>query len=260
MIKIALTQLRPVADKDVSLRNVEYYAGIAASNSADLIVFPEYYMFYSQYKEVIAKNSEPLNGNYVKKLREISQVNKIGIITGINELYDHNYYDTAVFVNNGELVNYYRKSHLYDAFGYKESDIYTIGNGPFKISKIGNINFGMLICYDIRFPEVFRNYSLNDADMVILISAWFAGPMKEEQWLSLVSARALENTVYLATSNMIGGGFTGITTFTDPIGAIRSRAAEEEDVVYVYVDPERLAAVRKKMPVLKQRRPEIYKL
>ena len=63
MIKIALTQLRPVADKDISLRNVEYYAGIAASNSADLIVFPEYYMFYSQYKEVIAKNSEPLNGN-----------------------------------------------------------------------------------------------------------------------------------------------------------------------------------------------------
>ena len=59
---------------------------------------------------------------------------------------------------------------------------------------------------------------------------------------------------------MIGGGFTGITTFTDPIGAIRDRAAEEEDVVYAYVDPERLAAVRKKMPVLKQRRPEIYKL
>lgn len=260
MVKIALTQLKPVADKDVSLRNIEYYSGIAASNSADLIVFPEYYMFYSPYKEAITKNSEPLNGNYVKRLQEISQSNKIGIITGINELYDRNYYDTAVFINDGKLQNYYRKTHLYDAFGYKESDIYTYGNGPFKVSEIGNITFGMLICYDIRFPEVFRNYSLNDADLIILISAWFAGPMKEEQWLSMVSTRALENTVYLATSNMVGGGFTGITTFTDPIGAIINRSAEEEDIIYVSINPERLSAVRKKMPVLKQRRPELYKL
>ncbi|NOL59333.1 carbon-nitrogen hydrolase family protein [Ferroplasma acidiphilum] len=260
MVKIALTQLKPVADKDVSLRNIEYYAGTAAANSADLIVFPEYYMFYSQYKDAIIRNAEVLNGNYIKRIKEISRTNKIGIITGINEVYDHNYYDTAVYVNDGELLNYYRKSHLYDAFGYRESDIYTYGNGPFKISKIGNINFGMLICYDIRFPEVFRNYSLNDADMVILISAWFAGPIKEEQWLSLVSTRALENTTYLATSNMIGGGFTGITTFTDPIGAIINRAAEDEDIIYSIIDTDRISTVRKKMPVLKQRRPELYKL
>ncbi len=260
MLKVALTQLRPVADKDISIRNIEYYSGIAASNSAGLIVFPEYYMFYSPYKETVIKNSEPLNGNYVKRLKEISSENKIGIITGINEIYDHNYYDTAVFVQNGELDNYYRKVHLYDAFGYKESDIYTYGNGPFKISSMDNVNFGMLICYDIRFPEVFRNYSLNDVDMIVLISAWFSGPMKEEQWLSLVSARALENTVYLATSNMVGGAFTGITTFTDPIGAITARAAEDEGIIYATVDTERIAAVRKKMPVLRQRRPELYKL
>jgi predicted amidohydrolase len=260
MLKIALTQLNPVAEKDISLRNIEYYSGVAASNSADLIVFPEYYMFYSPYKDNVIKNSEPLNGNYIKKLKEISIVNKIGIITGINEVYDNNYYDTAVFIHEGELSNYYRKSHLYDAFGYKESDIYTYGNGPFKISRIGGINFGMLICYDIRFPEVFRNYSLNDVDMIVLISAWFSGPVKGEQWLSLVSVRALENTVYLATSNMVNGGFTGITTFTDPIGTIRNRAAEDEDMIYATVDPERIAAVRKKMPVLRQRRPELYKL
>ena len=260
MLKIALTQLKPVADKDISLRNIEYYSGIAAANSSDLIVFPEYYMFYSPYRDTVIKNSEPLNGNYVRRLKEISRNSKISVIAGINEVYDGNYYDTAVFIQDGELSNYYRKSHLYDAFGYKESDIYTYGNGPFKISRIAGINFGMLICYDIRFPEVFRNYSMNDADMIVLISAWFAGTMKEEQWLSLVSVRALENTVYLATSNMVGGGFTGITSFTDPIGAIRTRAAEDEDVIYATVDTERIAAVRKKMPVLRQRRPELYKL
>ncbi|WMT52069.1 MAG: carbon-nitrogen hydrolase family protein [Ferroplasma sp.] len=260
MLKIALTQLRPVADKDISLRNIEYYSGIAASNSSELIVFPEYYMFYSPYRDAVIKNSESLNGNYVRRLKEISQNNRISIIAGINEVYDGNYYDTAVFIQDGELSNYYRKSHLYDAFGYKESDIYTYGNGPFKISRVGGVNFGMLICYDIRFPEVFRNYSMNDADIIILISAWFAGTMKEEQWLSLVSVRALENTVYLATSNMVGGGFTGISSFTDPIGAIRARAAEDEDIVYATVDLERIAAVRKKMPVLRQRRPELYKL
>ncbi len=258
MVKIALTQLRPVGDKDVSIRNIEHYASIAAG-TADLIVFPEYYMFYSPFKEKIEKESETLNGEYIKKLIDISSRYKIGIITGINESYNGNYYDTAVYVNNGSLVNYYRKTHLYDAFGYKESDIYTYGNGPFKISGVGDINFGMLICYDIRFPEVFRNYSLNDVDVIILISAWFAGPIKEEQWLSLVSVRALENTVYLATSNLIGDGFTGITSFTDPIGTIVKRSAEDEDIIYCDIDRERINNVRKKMPVLKQRRPELYK-
>ncbi|MEM0140169.1 MAG: nitrilase-related carbon-nitrogen hydrolase [Ferroplasma sp.] len=259
MIKVALTQLKPVADKDISIRNIEHYAATAASNSANLIVFPEYYMFYSSSRDAITKNSETLSGDYVKKLIGISTIYNIGIITGINELYNGNYYDTAVYVNNGILANYYRKTHLYDAFGYRESDIYTYGNGPFKISTIGDVNFGMLICYDIRFPEVFRNYSMNDADAIILISAWFAGPVKEEQWLSLISVRALENTVFLGTSNLIGDGFTGITSFTDPIGTVICRSSESEDLIYCNIDKERLSAVRKKMPVLKQRRPELYR-
>jgi len=259
MIKIALTQLNPVYNKNESLKNIEYYSNIASKNNSDLIVFPEYYMFYSSNKKDIINNSETLEDNYIKNVKKIALNNNINIITGINEKNENNYYDTAVYINNnGELLNYYRKTHLYDAFNYKESNIYNYGNGPFNIFKINDINLGILICYDIRFPEVFRKYSLNNADCIIIISGWFSGPVKEEQWLSLVSVRALENTVYIGTSNLIGDGFTGITSFVDPIGVITNRCSEDYGIIYSIVDNERIKKVRKIMPLLNQRRKELY--
>ena len=260
MVKVALTQLKPVCDKNESLKNIEYYSGIASGNTSDLIVFPEYYMFYSSNKNDIIDKSETLDGSYVNTIKKIAKNNNINIITGINEKDKDKYYDTAIYINkSGELLSYYRKTHLYDAFNYKESDVYDYGNGPFNTFKIGNINLGMLICYDIRFPELFRNYSLNGVDAIIMISGWFSGPIKEEQWLSLVSVRALENTVYIGTSNLIGGGFTGITSFVDPIGIITNRCTEDENIIYSTIDTERIKKVRKIMPLLNQRRPELYR-
>ncbi len=260
MIKVALTQLKPVHDKNISLKNIEYYSGIASKNNSDLIVFPEYYMFYSNNKNDIVNGSETLDGNYINNVKKIAADNNINIITGINEKNGNNYYDTSIYINkNGELSNYYRKTHLYDAFDYKESDIYNYGNGPFNIFKINDINLGMLICYDVRFPEVFRSYSLNNADAVVIISGWFSGPVKEEQWLSLISVRALENTIFIGTSNLIGDGFTGITSFVDPIGIIINRCSESENIIYSTIDGERIKNVRKIMPLLNQRRPELYR-
>ncbi len=260
MVKIALTQLKPVYDKNESLKNIEYYSGIASENNSDLIVFPEYYMFYSSNKSDIIDKSETLDGSYVNNIKKIAKNNNINIITGINERDNNKLYDTAIYVNkDGELSGYYRKTHLYDAFNYRESDVYDYGDGPFNTFKIDNISLGILICYDVRFPELFRNYSLNGVDAVIIISGWFSGPVKEEQWLSLVSVRALENTVYIGTSNLIGGGFTGIASFVDPIGIITNRCAEDENIIYSTVDTERIKRVRKIMPLLNQRRPELYK-
>ena len=260
MIRIALTQLNPPETKEKSLENIENYARLASKNHADLVVFPEYYMCY--YKGIKpADEAENIHGGYVQTLEKISQKYKIDIITGIHEKYENRIYDTAVYINKySGISSYYRKTHLYDAFGFKESDLYSHGNGPFDIFKINDFKIGMVICYDIRFPEIFRNYSLNSADLIVIISGWFSGPVKEEQWLNLVSVRALENTFYVASSNLVGGDFTGISTVADPIGVIINRCAEAPGIIYSDLDLNRINDVRGKMPVLSQRRPELYRL
>lgn len=261
MIKIGMTQLKPVYDRETSLKNIEKYSKIASQNGADLIIFPEYYMSYANNKQELLKISEEIDGKYVQSLEKIAKSNSIHIITGVNERDQGKIYDTSVYINSQKgFTAKYRKTHLYDAFGYKESDIYEHGNGPFDVFTVNDIKIGMMICYDIRFPEVVRNYSLQGADLVVIISAWFAGPIKEEQWLNLVSVRALENTVFFATSNLVGDQFTGITSMADPIGIIKNRCAENEDLIYSVIDKDRLMDVRKTMPVLEQRRPELYKI
>ncbi len=261
MIKIGMTQLKPVYDKEMSLKNIEKYSKIASQNDADLVIFPEYYMSYANNKEELSKISEEIDGKYMQSLEKIAKSNDVNIITGINERDGDKIYDTSVYINSHSgFTTKYRKTHLYDAFGYKESDMYSYGRGPFDIFTVNDIKIGMMICYDIRFPEVVRNYSLQGADLVVTISGWFAGPIKEEQWLNLVSVRALENTVFFATSNLVGDKFTGITSLADPIGIIRNRCAENEDLIYSIIDKDRLMDVRKTMPLLDQRRPDLYKI
>ncbi|AAT43545.1 carbon-nitrogen hydrolase family protein [Picrophilus oshimae] len=251
MIRIALTQIHSSMDKESNLEKLRKYTEIAASNGADLIVFPEYFMFYSNDKKYLNENAEPINGIWVKNVIKIFNENSISGIVCINELNDNNVFDTAVYIS-GDVKGYYRKKMLYDAFGYRESDIYKSGNGPFNLYRINDISFGILICYEIRFPELFRNYSKNGADMIIIPSGWFSGPVKEEQWLSLLRARALENTVYIASSNQIYGDFTGISAVADPIGIISERAGESETMIFYDVKKERINDVRQKMPLLEQ--------
>ncbi len=251
MIRIALTQLESSKDKERNLEKLKRYTEMAARHDADLIVFPEYFMFYSNNRKYLFENAEDINGDWVKNAVKIFNDNSINGIVCINELKNNDVFDTAVYISGG-VKGYYRKKMLYDAFGYKESDIYKSGDGPFNIYRINDISFGILICYEVRFPELFRRYSLNGADMVVIPSGWFSGPVKEEQWLSLIRSRALENTIYVASSNQIGSYFTGISAIADPIGIISERANESESLILYDIEKNRIDDVRRKMPLLEQ--------
>jgi deaminated glutathione amidase len=140
-------------------------------------------------------------------------------------------YNTAVaFDGAGELVASYRKLHLFDAFGHRESEEVAPGSAPVLVTLAG-MRTGLEICYDVRFGELSRALAVAGADLLVLPAAWAAGPLKEEHWLTLVRARAIENTVWVAAAGQVPDpdepptrAATGIgrSILVDPLGVVRS--------------------------------------
>ncbi|MEM3193205.1 MAG: carbon-nitrogen hydrolase family protein [Candidatus Parvarchaeota archaeon] len=263
-LKIALTQLTASREKDENLKKIKKYAKEAAENKSDLVVFPEVFMFYFGTDEDLNlkfEKSESIDGKFVDSVKRISKEYHINIIFGMHEKSSDRpkTYNTTLAINEqGEVINLYRKTHLYDAFGMKESDQNVPGTDRPKIFKINDFNIGVIVCYEIRFPEMARILALDGADLIVVPSAWVKGYNKEDFWLSTVKTRAMENTVYIGTSNQIGNVYTGIAAFVDPLGILIERATEEEGMIIQRVKRERIIQARKILPLLSQRNTSIY--
>ena len=175
----------------------------------------------------------------------------------------HSYrvFDTVVLINNnGDLVSQYRKLHLYDALGFKESTKLLAGSKLFTpiTSPIGKI--GTLICYDLRFPELSRILALKGSGSLIAPSGWVQGTMKEDHWMIMCKARAIENGVYLIAPNQIGNIFCGRSLIVDPFGIVVTDMGNKEGFEIVDLDLDRINSVRKTLPLLKNRRKDVYKI
>lgn len=265
MIRLAVVQLGTGKDKAENIAKMRTWVGRISASKPDLIVFPEGYMFYSpgEPKEVVYENSESLDGSWVNSVSKVAKDYNVSIVAGMFEKDREakRVFNTTLYVGSkGELEHVYRKGHLYDAFGYKESDVFASGDGPLKVVTIGDVKFGVCVCYELRFPEVARTYALSGADLLVIPTAWVRGLLKEEHLLTLAKARSIENTMYVAISAQIGGVYTGISAVFDPMGVATSRASETESYIISEISRERIIEVRQKMPVLNQRRSDLYKL
>ncbi|MCC6032873.1 MAG: nitrilase, partial [Desulfurococcaceae archaeon] len=125
---------------------------------------------------------------------------------------------------------------------------------------IGKAKIAVAICFDIRFPELFRIYSLNGAELVVIPSAWFKGPLKEETLSFLARARAHENTIYVAVAVQYGDEYTGRSLVVDPWGTQILDLGVGEKYYELDVDIDLVSEVRKKLPVLQLRRTDLYRL
>lgn len=265
-IRVSSTQLKSETCKDDNIRKIEIYTKKASELQSDLIVYPESFMFYSPVEEtadIRAVKAENIEGGFVTRIRELSRDYGISQIVGIHESIpgDKRVYNTVVVVDKkGEIATVYRKTHLYDAFNFRESLIYKASGNAFQIFELNGMKIGMMVCYEIRFPEIARYLTVQGADLIVVPSAWVRGFGKEEQWLTLIKARALENTVYMVTSNQIGNVYAGITSVVDPMGVIISRTSEDEGMVTVDISKERVEGVRRNLPSLSQRRTELYSI
>ncbi len=259
-VAIAVAQFAPGEDKAANLEHLRDLATTAASRGAKLVVFPEY---SSHFSPALGAQSlaaaETLDGRFVAGLEAIAKVLDIHIVAGMLESCDEDdgrFFNTLVALDpHGALVAKYRKVHLYDAFGQKESD--WVVPGPIEEPEtfaLGDLRVGLQTCYDIRFPEVTRRLVDAGADLIVLPSEWVRGPLKEQHWRTLVTARAIENTVYFAAADQAPPIGAGNSMIVDPMGVELVTIGEETAVAVAWISSARIAQVRTVNPALGLRR------
>ncbi len=258
-IAIAVAQFAPDDDKAKNLGDIRSLATRAAERGAKLVVFPEYSSFF---EPTLGENSvaaaEPLDGPFAVALSALAEELGVHVVAGMLETTEDSgrFSNTLVaFDPSGDLVAKYRKLHLYDAFGQKESD--WVVAGPIEEPEtftLGGFTVGMQTCYDIRFPEVTRRIVDVGADLILLPSEWVRGPLKEHHWRTLVTARALENTVYIAAPDQAPPIGAGNSMIVDPMGVELATIGENTDVALAWISPSRIAEVRAVNPALALRR------
>lgn len=226
--KAAIVQMKSSVAKELNLAHSLKLINEASKKKARLICFPEFQMAYSppeQKSESLHKIAEKITDNFVSTLSNSAKQNRINVIATLYEIINtndknHKVFDTGVIINElGKLQSIYRKVHLYDALGFKESKKLLAGSTIEKPSKTSVGKLGLLICYDLRFPEISRILTVNGANILVSPSAWVAGFMKREHWEIMVRARAIENGVYVLAPNQVGNIYCGHSMAVDPFGA-----------------------------------------
>ena len=161
-------------------------------------------------------------------------------------------YNTVV-VRGGARVDY-RKIHLYDSFGYKESDVLAAGPIEPAVFDLDGTTVGVMTCYDLRFPELARRLVDAGAEVIVVPAAWVAGPRKVEHWTTLLRARAIENTVYVVGVGQPAPRYSGHSTVIGPLGDVLVEGGDDAEILTTRLDVDAVAEARRTNPSLANRR------
>lgn len=266
--RAAIVQMKSSVDKEDNLAYSVKLINEAAKRKARLICFPEFQMAYSpaeQKPESLHKIAEKITGNFISTLSNSAKLNKINVIATMYEIINTNernqkVFDTGIIINElGKVQSIYRKVHLYDALGFKESKKLLAGNIIEKPSKTSVGNLGLLICYDMRFPEISRILTVNGANILVSPSAWVAGFMKKVHWEIMVRARAIENGVYVLAPNQVGNIYCGHSMAIDPFGATILDMKNRQGIEFIDIDTAKIDTTRRTLPLLMNRRTDVYR-
>ena len=255
-LNISLAQMNiALGDVKRNYNTLTKLATEAARRGSQLVVFPE--LWSTGYALDQAKElASALNSGMFAQLSTIATQNKISIVGSMLEKRGQEVANSsAFFAPNGRMMGVYRKIHLFRPLdeGLQKGAAPLIIDLPW-----GKTAFA--ICYDLRFPELFRRYALEQASLVILAAEW---PLERiEHWRVLLIARAIENQCYMiatnsagTTGNLLCGGHSMIV---DPWGKVLIEGGEEPNLLTVEIELDRVAEIRKLLPVFEDRRPEIY--
>ncbi len=255
---VAVAQFAPTADHAANRDTVAELAERAAARGATLVVFPEYASFFTDpFDETLHAAAETLDGPFVSALRTLATRLDIHIVAGLLERADDagRVHNTVVAVGGEGVVAVYRKQHLYDAFGQRESDWVAPGalEAP-QVFDVDGVTCGMMTCYDLRFPESARMLVDAGADLLLVPAEWVRGPLKEDQWDTLLRARAIENTAYVAAADHPAPLGVGRSAIIDPQGIVLAGLGATTDIAVAPVDPAAIERVRRVNPALRLRR------
>lgn len=193
---IALAQFASGEDKQANLRAIRDYAQNASQNGASMLFFPEYSMFCAKMnrRSRNAQAAEPLSGPFVTALSQIAQEYGLWLAAGLYEQTDGLPYNTIIVLDkDGVLRGVHRKTRLYDAFGYRESDECRAGDAPFVPIDTPVGRLGIITCFELRFPALAAAQRAAGADVLFVPAGWTAGANKVLHWHTLLCARAIEN-------------------------------------------------------------------
>jgi predicted amidohydrolase len=214
--------LRSGTDGTVNLALALDALAAAADDGADLVVLPEYASRFDPHG-VGREHAEPLDEGFVPALRRAAGERGIAVIAGTTVPTADRAANVVVAIDAaGGLVGIYRKVHLYDAFGTRESDRLVAGAADARplLVEVGGLVVGVLTCYDLRFPESARRLVDAGATVLAVPAAWAAGEHKADHWRTLLRARAIENTAYVIGAALQGRGVTGESCVVDPNGTV----------------------------------------
>ncbi|HLK74933.1 MAG TPA: carbon-nitrogen hydrolase family protein [Streptosporangiaceae bacterium] len=265
-MRVALCQIPVSSSPSVNADRVRGAMREAAEQGADLAVFPE--ATQVRFGSDLRAAAEPLDGPFGAGLSAAAKETGVALVAGVFEpAPDGRVYNTAVAYDGaGELVASYRKLHLFDAFGHRESELVAPGSA-LCLCSLGGVRVGLEICYDVRFGELSRALAVGGASLIVLPAAWAAGPFKEEHWVTLVRARAIENTVWVAAVGQVPDpaepptrAATGVgrSMLVDPLGVVRLDMGPSAGVAVGSVDVGLVQTVRATVPSLANRREDVF--
>ncbi|MCT7352415.1 carbon-nitrogen hydrolase family protein [Streptomyces sp. 15-116A] len=241
-----------------NLKVLDESAGRAAAAGAALLVTSEMFLTGYAIGDDIARLAEPADGDAADAVAEIAARHGLAIAFGYPERDGGTVYNAVQLISaDGTRLANYRKTHLFGCF---ERDHFTPGEQQIVQAELNGLTVGLLICYDVEFPENVRAHALAGTDLLLVPTA----QMHPFQFVaeSVVPVRAFENQMYVAYVNRVGPEgefeFVGLSTLAGPDGIARTRAGRAEELVLADVDPAFLAASRENNPYLRDRRPGLY--
>jgi deaminated glutathione amidase len=250
------TSLRPAENR----RLVTEQVAVAAGAGAELVVLPEGTMCaFGPLAFDLRTVAEPLDGPFVTTLAEAASRHQVTVVAGMFEPATdlQRVFNTVVAVGPHGVVASYRKVHLFDAMGGRES-IRVAPGDPRELGlfPVGPFTAGIVTCYDLRFPELARALVDRGADLLCVPAHWYNGPGKAQVWETLLRARAIENTAYLVAACKPEDECVGRSAVVDPMGEVLVALGGKEDREAIGADitTERVAQVRRLLPVLEHRR------
>lgn len=250
---------------DIIPRNAEGNLGVAvdritaaAAAGTDLVCLPE--MFSSGFDyDYIGECAEPVSGSFITALRETARDAAIHLVCGsYPEREGERVYNTSVLIGpDGEIIGQYRKIHL---FPLMEENLHLSPGQEIPVFETGLGKLGIMICYDIRFPELARALALRGAE-ILLVPAEFPYP-RLDHWKCLLKARAVENQCFVVAVNRVGTSgsarFFGNSSIYDPWGELVAESGDTETVVTGAIDTGMVEDVRHRIPVFSDRRGDLY--
>ena len=243
------------------MNNLNKVLHLIEESDAYLDIFPEYAMGIPSggiTKEFVQLNAEPIGGEFVGKVLEKTwRKNSAAVFTTFLRE-DNEVYNAAILAEKGVIRAIYRKVHLFDAFGYNESKLFAAGK-EIAIADLKGFKVGLAVCFDLRFPELFRAMAYKGVNLFVVPSAWYKGKNKIEQWRNLILARAHENVSYLVAADQTNSFFVGHSMVASPLGYAIKEAGKKQTDFTVQLDCKEIEEGNSLVPTLSLAKRELYR-